>query len=355
MKFVFVLTNLAGGGAEKAILKTATALMGYGVEVDVVLIEGKIEYLCDPGINLHILGKKIRKGWLGKRISAWSLSRLVRELAPDIVVSTLPFADEVTALANVPNHWCRIANTLSGELDRLAASDQRKSNRRKLRYQQMYGSCSLIAVSQGVADDLRLRIGVSSRIEVIPNPFDFMAIREQAAEPSPATGMSSFVLHVGRFSPQKRHDLLLDAWAKLNTSHHLVLLTQPDRQLDAMILERGLQGRVHVVGFQINPYPWMAAARLLVLCSDHEGLPNVLIEALICGTPVVSTDCPSGPREILSAGLPDALVPCNDPDALAFVIDKFLRSPPDLSQIDLRRFSEENAAEAYRQIVLGGF
>jgi glycosyltransferase involved in cell wall biosynthesis len=105
------------------------------------------------------------------------------------------------------------------------------------------------------------------------------------------------------------------------------LLTPPDARLDALIAGAGLKRRVTIADFQANPYPWMAGADLLVLCSDHEGLPNVLIEALACGTRVVSTDCPSGPREILRGELARGLIPCNDANALAQAMQAALAAP----------------------------
>jgi hypothetical protein len=90
-------------------------------------------------------------------------------------------------------------------------------------------------------------------------------------------------------------------------------------------------------GFQ-NPYPWIAGAAL-VLCSDHEGMPNVLVEALACGTPVVATDCPSGPRELLGRDAPDWLVPTGDAAALADAIGRGLASPGDAARVDLSRFA----------------
>lgn len=352
MRFAFVLTNLAGGGAEKAILKLAAALTGRGHEVEVVLLERHAEHAVPSGVKVHALGKRIARGWLGKRLLA---GRLHRHLANryDLLVSTLPFADEVTALARLPRHWCRIANTLGAEIDKLAANSPAKGARRLSRYRRLYGSRPLIAVSQGVADDLRQRLRLASRIETIPNPFDFEAMRRAALHSSPNAPADlprqPYVVHVGRFAPQKRHDVLLDAWARLDTDRLLVLLAEPEPKLQAMIDERGLGGRVRVAGFQANPYPWIAGADLLVLCSDHEGLPNVLIEALACGTPAVSTDCPSGPREILAA-FPECLVPRGDTEALAAAIAGALRKPPDPGRADLSAYSVEAVAKAYEAL-----
>jgi glycosyltransferase involved in cell wall biosynthesis len=291
---------------------------------------------------------------LGKRLAARKISRLLGHLASEapfqLLVSTLPFADEVAILARAPAHWCRIANTLSAEVSRLASKDPAKAARRISRYRRMYGGRSLIAVSEGVGEDLRAGIGVArSRIEVIPNPFDFSTMRLLAQAPA-ALPQRRYVIHVGRFSGQKRHDLLLDAFARVGGAHRLVLLADDAPALRAMIAARGLAGRVEIAGFQHNPFPWIAAADLLVLCSDHEGLPNVLIEALALGVPVVSTDCPSGPREILGGDLPGFLVPTGDAGALAAAMAQALAQRPDTSRIDLARYSKEQVVRAYEQL-----
>ena len=348
MNFAFVLPNLAGGGAEKAILKLATTLARRGHRCEIVLLEQYAEHPVPAGVAVSSLAARAPHGWLGKRLLARRLhNKLGGEY--DLIVSTLPFADEVAMLARLPRHWCRIANTLSSEIRLLAQRDAGKSRRRQARYQRLYGRRPLIAVSNGVADDLSGELGLSSRIEIIPNAFDFAALRTAAAQPLASPPARRYVIHVGRFAPQKRHDLLLDAWARVATDRLLVLLTAADPALDALIRQRGLEDRVQVAGFQPNPYPWIAGADLLVLCSDHEGLPNVLIEALACGTPAVSTDCPSGPREILAA-FPEFLVPCGDADALASAITRALAAPPDVREAGLSGYGSDRVADAYERL-----
>lgn len=360
-KFAFVVTNLAGGGAEKAVLKICALLAGRGHEVHLVLLEDRVEHaLLAPASHVHVVtpaGRGLSKGFLGRRLAAWRLNRRIRRLGAerpfDLIVSTLPLADEVAIRARLPRHCCRIANTLSAEVARLAAEKPAKANRRLARYRALYGGVRLVAVSAGVAADLEDALGLSAPVATIPNPFDPAALATRAAESTPDLPSAAYVIHVGRFSPQKRHDLLLDAWAKLDVPHRLVLLTTLDERLAAMIRSHGLEGRVMVAGFQANPYPWIAGADLLVLCSDHEGLPNVLLEALACGTPAVSTDCPSGPREILAA-FPDCLVPCRDAAALAAAIGRALAAPPDPARADLSAYAPATVAAAWESLAQEG-
>lgn len=358
MKYAFITTNLAGGGAEKALLKLAAALRQRGHEVHLVLLEHLLAHALPADVAVHALtkpGRSLPKGVLGKLFAAWRLRRMMARLARpapfDMVVSTLPFADETARRARLPRHWCRIANTLSAEIARLRARDPARARRRLRRYRRLYGPGRLIAVSRGVAADLRDVVGLAhALIECIYNPFDMVAIRTAATEPVANRPVAPYIIHVGRFNAQKRHDLLLDAYARLQVPHDLVLLTEPAAGLTEMIARRGLAHRVRVAGFQANPYPWIAGAALLVLCSDHEGLPNVIIEALILGVPVISTDCPSGPREILGRACPECLVPVNDAAALARAIERELAEGRSAPQVELSPYDVVHAVAAYERL-----
>jgi glycosyltransferase involved in cell wall biosynthesis len=351
MKFALFTTNLAGGGAEKALAKIAGGLAARGHEVDFIVCEDAGKHAPPAGCRFHILAARAGHGWLGKRRLAWRLKRLLASSQPDLLVSTLPFADEVAALAKAPRHVCRIANTLSAEIARLPET---KAQRRAARYRALYGTRRLVAVSQGVAADLQASFGIAAeQVRVIANPFDFAAIRALAAEPCPARPATPYILHVGRYAAQKRHDLLLAAYARAGLPQHLLLLTPPAAGLTALIARHGLERRVTIADFQANPYPWMAGADMLVLCSDHEGLPNVLIEALACGTRVVSTDCPSGPREILRGELARGLVPCGDAEALAAAMQAAVATPrpaPDVVAAALAPYAGELALDAWEDL-----
>jgi glycosyltransferase involved in cell wall biosynthesis len=335
MRIAFVTTSLAGGGAEKALLNLADGLTRRGHSCTVVLLEHRVQHEIPSGVTVLGLtaeGSETSKGWLGKRWSAWSLRRAFRRLEAesrfDLIVSTLPHCDEVVSLAGLEAAWFRIANTLSAEIELLARRSPRRAARRRVRYRRLYEGRRLVAVSDGVAEDLRDNLKLAcARIERIYNAFDADLIRSLAQVSEPEVPRDPYLIHVGRFVPQKRHDLLFEAFKRSGLPHRLVLLAAPSPALSALLTRHALAERVLVAGFRPNPYPWMASAELLVLCSDHEGLPNVLVEALFCGTRVVSTDCPSGAREVLRGELTKYLVPCGDADALSRAMRASLDAP----------------------------
>jgi glycosyltransferase involved in cell wall biosynthesis len=189
----------------------------------------------------------------------------------------------------------------------------------------------LIAVSQGAASDLANLIRLpSNTVQVIYNPVvyaePFLRSRSSESEPHQRQLLwqgqfSKTLINIGTLKRQKNHLLLLEAFSHVaeELDAGLVILGEGmERQsLEKRVKELGLQRRVRLPGFDSNPMRWLYAADLFVLSSDFEGLPTVLIEALACGTPVVSTACPHGPDEILDHGRYGVLVPVNDSMLLA--------------------------------------
>ena len=351
MMFALVLSNLAGGGAERSMLRLGSGLRGRGHDVRLIVLDPKVQHEVPPGLELHVV--KARHGRLGTWLGGRALRALYERLglgADCVTISTLPFADQVAASARVPNLWCRITNTLSAEVRQIAGHSPRKAERRLARYRDFYEGRNLVAVSDGVADDLKHTLGLQrARIVRIYNGYDVEAIRAASREAEPDLPREPFVLHVGRFTPQKRHDVLFDAWKQARLPHQLVLLTEHSSGLDQLISDKQLKN-VLVAGFRPNPYPWMRAADMLVLSSDREGMPNVLVEALVCGTRVVSTDCPSGPREILRGELARGLTPVGDAAALATTMRSMLALPrPDPAAV-AAEFTQERMVSAYEAL-----
>jgi len=192
----------------------------------------------------------------------------------------------------------------------------------------------IVAVSRGVADDLAAITGLRpERIRVVYNPvvFDRIATAGSAAVEHPwlAAKTGPVLVALGRLVDQKDFVTLIRAVARLAEECRLVILGEgPARpRLEALVGDLGMAGRVDLPGYVDNPYPAMRAADAFVLSSRWEGLPTVLIEALAFDTPIVATDCPSGPREILDDGTWGRLVPPGDPVALAAAISAALVEP----------------------------
>jgi len=222
---------------------------------------------------------------------------------------------------------------------------------------------AILAVSEGVADDLARTARLArDRITVTYNPVDTAAVEAAAREPVAhewlRPGELPIVLGVGKLKPQKGFDVLLRAFARVRAvrAARLVILGEgPQRRpLERLARELGLgSGDLALPGFVANPYAWMARSAVFALSSRWEGLPNALIEALACGCAVVSSDCPSGPAEILGAGRLGALVPVDDADALAAAIGRALTpSDPTARRARARDFAIERIAPRYLAALL---
>ena len=171
------------------------------------------------------------------------------------------------------------------------------------------------------------------------------------AEREPAGVAGNYIVHVGRFNRQKRHDRLLQAFAKVRSNVKLVLLGDGRLETDirAQVDQLGLTGRVVFMGFRQNPYPLIKGAQALVLTSDVEGLPTVILEAICLGTAVVATDCPGGIREIIDRDSP-SLVPLDDIDAIAAAIDDAVTHPEKYTSSLDKKFNSRFAADQYDRL-----
>jgi glycosyltransferase involved in cell wall biosynthesis len=219
----------------------------------------------------------------------------------------------------------------------------------------------IVAVSHGVADDLAHTTGVPrDRITVIYNPVITPGLAAEAAAPSPHEWLDDpdhpVVLGVGRLTRQKNFPALIEAFeiVRRERNARLVILGEgPERPaLEAQVRERGLRDDALLPGFVPNPHAYMARAAVFALSSDWEGLPTVLIESLATGTPVVATDCMSGPREILQDGKLGALVPVGDVGALAKALSRAITCgraspPPDA----LLPFTSDVVLDQYEEVL----
>jgi glycosyltransferase involved in cell wall biosynthesis len=221
----------------------------------------------------------------------------------------------------------------------------------------------VVAVSNGVADDFSSCTGLSREgITTIYNPMPTNHIKAQSilpvSHPWFDTEKIPVILGVGRLVPAKDFPTLLKAFAHIHRKHPARLLILGEgrerAKLEALASELGIAEEVSFPGFEPNPYAFMARASVFVISSAWEGLPNALIEALACGCPVVSTNCPSGPQEILANGAFGSLVPVGDDRALAEAILHTLEHPPNPERLRSRaaEFDIHTIAEQYLEALL---
>lgn len=213
----------------------------------------------------------------------------------------------------------------------------------------LYNNQNLIAVSEGVEQDL-LNFGIKPKsICTIYNPNDIDFIRQQSKEY--IADEQDYIIHVGSFTNQKRHNILINAYLKSGIKQKLLLLGDHEKKqgkiIKQLVADLDLNDRVIFKGFEQNPYPYIRGAKALILSSDYEGLSMVLIEALILQVPVVSTDCPHGPREILIDELAEFLSPVGDINALATNIRRMVKNPVKITDKYIDKFRAEKSATQY--------
>ncbi len=359
-RVTIVLPSLVGGGAERAILTVANGLVESGADVTLALGRAVGPYVADihPGVQVLDL----------QRASMWgALPRLVkhlREASPDVVFAAMSHANVATALAHrLAGSRARLVISERVHLTSLFELDRSLRMRVMRRLMQLTypWADTVIAVSDGVASDLLRHVPVkSARVVTVYNPVvgPHMAELAEATPEHPwlLDAAVPVVVAAGRLDAQKDFAVLIEAFARLRSRRQarlLILGEGPLREaLKQQALNLGVANDVDLPGFAANPFSAMRAASLFVLSSRFEGLPGVLIQALACGARVVSTDCESGPREVLEGGQWGRLVPVGDVDAMALSMEAALDDvhPPDV-RTRAAAFGADAAVAAYARVL----
>jgi glycosyltransferase involved in cell wall biosynthesis len=360
-KISIFLPSLSGGGAERAMILVANQLSN-DFSVDLIVVNkmfATYEVEVNPKVNLiNLNGTKVS-------YSIVKLIRYLRENKPNILISALGTTNIVAILAKL---FSRINFKLiisERSYAPIAIKDNPSPVYRLLMPSIMkitypYAD-EIIAVSQGVADFLISQYRISAKkIKVIYNPVDTDNIFEESNQsfinPFFDHTKTPMIISVGRLNPQKDYPTLIRAFALLlkHKKAKLVILGEGTllNELTLLTKELKIKDEVFFPGFVKNPFMWMKQAKLFVLSSRYEGMPNVLLQAMACGTKIVSTDCPSGPHEILEGGKWGKLCSMEDPQELSAAMLEALNED---SSVNIREranyFSIDKTISAYKELI----
>jgi glycosyltransferase involved in cell wall biosynthesis len=367
MKFAFFIPYFREGGVETTTYRLAKGFRERGHSVTLLTFGHDSPYL-GPNSPFDVTDLDV-----GRTLTSIpTLVRKLREIRPDVVLST--------------HYYANIANVIANELARVGARtivterlyvshiiDKEPWYKSKLFPVGMrfaYARADhCVTVSQAAAEDLRELASLSpDEVTAIYNPTLIEDVFERASEPVDHPWFDAdeppVLLGVGRLTGQKDFETLIrafDEFVETNEARLVILGEGEERdRLEALTKTLGVEDAVDLHGFVDNPYSFMKRADLFVLSSRYEGMPNVLVEAAALETPVVATDCPSGPRELLNDGEAGKLVPVEDPSTMADAIDHQLSNPDEAKerirgiQTKLEAFRPATSCERYLSLVEGG-
>jgi glycosyltransferase involved in cell wall biosynthesis len=309
-KIFFLIPAFRGGGAERVISNIANNLDRKKFEVGIITIsEGGHKYLLSEDVKHFNLGKK------KAREAIFSLIRLLRKEKPDVVVATVIqsiiilyltsffIKKETTIVSRLANHYSK-------------TMESQKSVQRTLFKKALLASDHIITISHEMEQDLLDNIKIEpQKIQMIYNPIDIKSIQEKAQEEAPAELFNKrpVLTACGRLAEQKGFSYLIKAFGEIKkefSNAQLLIIGEGElkEELQNLAASVGVEEDTHFLGFQNNPFKYTSRSDIFVLSSLYEGLPSALLEAMACGVPIVSTDCPSGPKEILENGKNGQLV-----------------------------------------------
>lgn len=350
------LTSMTIGGAERVALDLSSGLSNRGYDVDLVLMDASGDLLNEVPDDVSVVDLNANR----VATSLLPLRQYLNSREPDILYSMM----------TEPNLIAIAASRLTTSDTRLVISEHNMLSQSSESIKDRLIACGAwasypladhaVAVSKGVRQDLvaqtRLR---ADSISTIYNPVRIDSIREKGTEPVNHEWLADETIEVvlsgGRHEPQKGFDTLLDAFARLERDNVRLILFGKGPETEALkerAKTQGIDDRISFPGFIDNPYSYMSNADAFVLSSEYEGFGLVLIEAMACRCPVVSTDCESGPSEILEKGTHGPLTPVGDGDALAFAIKKVLEKQhkPDTLYQRASEFNVDVAIDEYDEL-----
>ena len=360
LSLAFYLPNMSGGGVERMRITLAESFIQRGIDVTFVLnkAEGELIASLPRGAKVVSLDANRTLAALPKLVS------FLRKERPDILMSSLGHNNIIALwarrIARVPTALivCQ-HNALRNEATAMAGWQYRIL---PLMYRLFGGwADAILAVSKGVADDMATLARIPrDRISVIYNPVVFPGFSQRADQPVSHPWLDDAAVPVfvgvGRLVAQKDFETLIRAFALAadRTDARLIILGDGPLRDELKVLARtlGIEQRIDFCGYVLNPLPYLRRASAMIMSSRYEGFGNVLVEALACGTPVISTDCPYGPSEILADGKFGPLVPVGDVAKLADAMAGILanRLPSEALRARAHEFSVGRVVDQYVEL-----
>jgi len=336
LKTLFVIPSLSGGGAERILLEIIKNLTPKKFQPQLVLFERRGPYLSQlpSEVKVYDLKKRRRIDFLKLVIK---LAYIIAREKPDIILSFLTYANLIAILAKKFSFSKSRLIISERSLASLQIKNQRLSRIKTFLINKLYPYADrIVAVSQGVKRDLMANFEIEGRrIEVIYNGLDIKRIKKlslEAVNHNLFENRTLYIIGIGRLTKLKGFQFLLKAFKLVREKHKgkLLLLGEGEEfnNLESLCRALSIEKEVAFLGFQDNPYKYLARSNIFVLSSLWEGFGNVIIEAMACGIPVIATRCPYGPEEIITDGVNGLLVPVGDVNALAEAILRLLDDEP---------------------------
>lgn len=357
-KVTLLLPSARGGGAERVMIQIANHLARKGYIVELVLVKAEGPFLGEICTQVKVVDLQSQRTF-------YALPRLAKHIdieKPDVILSALTHVNIAALIAKL---WAGSGVKLivtEHSNPKKALFSGLKSSFLRLLVKLLYKKADwVVCVSDGIRSTFMQYMKVpKEKLITIYNPLNFDQIHSKMCEPisHPWVSDSSIrlLLAVGRLTKAKDYPTLLKAFARLDPKFnaHLVILGEGEdrRDLEHLASELGISRHVQFFGFNENPYAWMKACDVFVMSSTWEGLPGSLMEALACNAQIVSTDCETGPREVLEGGIWGYLTKVGDPVELCRTIERALTSqrttiPPSATD----RFRPEVVIGRYERLI----
>ena len=364
-KLMFFVYIFGQGGAERIILNILNHIDNTKYDIYLVLGEKSdknqyLSYLSNRNVKISYLNVPL--GQYDQAIN--SLAQKINQINPDILFTEAKYTNSIAFHAKKLSNNNHTKLIFREAVNRSACHDENLMQKIKTSFHYNFGPQRIICISNGVASDLINHYGIRRRkITIIHNPADLTFIKEKASEPISNRVFNKIkgkkIITIGRLSPSKNQKLLLEAINKIK-KNNVSLINLGSGELDADLKAYCKENQirnVYFLGNVPNPYQFLKASDLFVLSSIREGFGNVIVEAMATGTPVISTDCPSGPKEIIGDNKFGLLVPINNADALSSTILKMLDSPKlmhQYSNLGKKRsqdFNIDNVIKSYEKVI----